>query len=163
MPKIAATPAGRRKAWNRFPPQSLQKEPTLLTPCFSSGHQNCDRRHFCVLNHPVCSNLLCQPYRTTCVAKSATFTQTEAPLNWLKTVIPGIKSPKGKLNAGSQQTSSRHAGVTRKASSCTTRISHPQQDRRAGCRACCSSDDCCPWDLGKGAQVSQKGKADRKH
>ena len=78
------------------------------------------------------------------MARSAAFTQREARLNWLKTIIPGIKPPKTKLNAGfSRQEAGRQELPGKLApDNLTTKISHPQEGGGAGRRGCKGSDDC---------------------
>ena len=42
--------------------ERLSKKLTLLTPwSLTSSFQNCEKTHFCCLNHPGCSSLLWQP------------------------------------------------------------------------------------------------------
>lgn len=61
---------GRGKDW--ILPWSLWRRPTLPTPGFqTSGFQKYKRTHFCVLNHPVCGNLLEQPSEPNIKAKTA--------------------------------------------------------------------------------------------
>lgn len=61
---------GRGKEW--ILPWSLWRRPTLPTPGFqTSGFQKYKRINFCVLNHPVCGNLLEQPSEPNIKAETA--------------------------------------------------------------------------------------------